>query len=139
MKIILARARLLRDISTADADAWRAWLVEHEKLSPATVGRRVVAARTMWRRAMRWKLASENPFAGVKAGQQVNDARKQFVPRNTIDRIISEAPDTECRTITALSRYGGLRSPSEIYALKWGDIDWAAGGDSRDLPQASAL
>ena len=49
-----APTRLLRDITPADADAWRAWLVEHENLSPATVARRVVAARTMWRRAIRW-------------------------------------------------------------------------------------
>jgi len=44
--------RLLRDIHAA-ADGWRAWLATHEKLSPATVARRVIAARTMWRKAVR--------------------------------------------------------------------------------------
>ena len=49
--------RALRDITSADADAWRAWLVASECLSPATVARRVLAARTMWRSAVRWKLS----------------------------------------------------------------------------------
>lgn len=116
--------RLLRDISTADADGWRAWLVQHEELSPATVGRRVIAARTMWRKAMRWKLAGENPFSGIKAGHQENDSRKKFIKREVIDAILAEAPDLEWRLIIALARYGGLRCPSELFALKWGHVDW---------------
>ncbi len=117
----------LRDIAPADADAWRVWLVEHEKLSQPTIARRVVACRTLWRRAIRWGLASVNPFVGVKAGHQANEARKAFVPRETIDRVLAQVPDTEWRVIIALSRYGGLRCPSEIYALRWGDLDWERG------------
>ncbi len=121
------KTRLLRDVTAADADAWRAWLVEHEKLSQATVSRRVVAARTMWRMAVRWKLAGENPFVGVKTGHQCNDARKVFITRKDINKIIAEAPDTEWKLIIALCRYGGLRCPSEHYALKWGHIDFHRG------------
>lgn len=116
--------KLVRDITAAEADGWRAWLVQHEQLSPATVARRVIAARTIWRKASRWKLASENPFAGVKGGHQENDARKFFVRRDVIDKVIAEAPNAEWRLIIALARYGGLRCPSEHYALKWGHVDW---------------
>ena len=119
--------RLLRTITAAEADAWRAWMVEDQGLAIPTVARRVIAARTMWRKAMRWKLAAENPFVGVKSGHQTNEARKCFVRREVIDQLIAEAPDAEWAVIIALARYGGLRCPSEHYALKWGDIDWARG------------
>lgn len=118
------KARPLREISAADADAWRAWLVEHEGLSAATVARRVIAARTIWRTAVRWKLAAENPFDGVKGGHQQNESRKRFIPQADIDRLLAETPDAEWHVIIALARYGGLRTPSETFALRWGDINW---------------
>jgi hypothetical protein len=31
------------------------------------------------------------------------------------------------RSSFALARYGGLRCPSEIYALRWGDVNWDNG------------
>ncbi|MEE8170067.1 MAG: site-specific integrase [Phycisphaerae bacterium] len=120
-------ARLIGSITTADADGWRAWLVSAEGLSPATVARRVIAARTLWRRAVRWKVIRENPFADVKGGHQVNEARKQFVSRDIIDALFAAAPDTEWKAIIALARYGGLRTPSETFALKWTDINWERG------------
>jgi integrase len=120
-------ARLLRDVTPADADDWRAWLTNHQKLSPATVSRRIIAARSMWAKAIRWKVAAENPLTGITAGHQCNEARKVFVPREAIERVIAEAPDAEWRALIALSRYGGLRCPSEHYALRWGDIDWDKG------------
>ena len=119
--------RTLRSMSTADADAWRAWLVETEGLSAATVARRVIAARTMWRKALRWKLVADNPFEGVKGGHQSNESRKRFISPETIDDILAEAPDAEWRVVIALARYGGLRTPSETFALKWGDINWERG------------
>ena len=116
--------RLVRDIHAGDADGWRTWMVEHEKLSPATVARRVIAARSIWKMAIRWKLASENPFCGVKAGHQENESRKVFIPHDLIDKAIEAAPDTEWKLIISLARYGGLRIPSELFALRWGDVDW---------------
>lgn len=122
-----SETRILRDITEADADGWRTWLVETEGLSPATVARRVIAARTIWRKAVRWKLATRNPFDGVKGGHQCNESRKHFVASEIIEAVIAGTPDLEWRAIIALARYGGLRTPSETFALRWGDIDWARG------------
>lgn len=127
LEVFFNSARLMRNITPADADAWRAWLVEHEKLSLATVSRRMVAARTMWRKAIRWKFTLENPFIGIATGNQTNDAHKFFITRDVVEKVIAEAPDAEWKAIIALSRYGGLRCPSEPYALRWGDIDWHRG------------
>lgn len=130
--------RLLRDITTADADAFRSWLMQHDqtgedgkkhtkKLSAATVARRIIATRTIWRKAIRWKLAGENPFTGIKGGHQENDTRKAFIRRDAIDKLLEAAPDVEWKLIIALARYGGVRTPSETFALKWGHIDWEHG------------
>ncbi|MCL2648891.1 MAG: site-specific integrase [Phycisphaerales bacterium] len=120
-------SRMMRTITEKDADAWRRWLVDDEKLAPATVARRVKAARTLFTKAKKWKVAEENPFAELKAGSQVNDTRKRFIPAADIDKVIDQCPDLEWRVIVALSRYGGLRTPSETFALRWEDINWEDG------------
>ncbi len=38
--------------------------------------------------------------------------------------VLEACPDYEWRLLFALSRYGGLRCPSEHLALRWNDIDW---------------
>jgi len=119
--------RMLGTIATADADDWRAWLLSDQKLSAATVARRVIAARTLWNKAVRWRLVGENPFVGVRGGEQSNEARKVFIPRASIDAIMAAAPSAEWRALIALARYGGLRTPSEPFELRWGDIDFERG------------
>ena len=128
----------LRNIKTAEADGWRAWLTG-QGLSAATIARRIIAARTFWRAAVRWRLAAENPFAGIKAGHQSNDDRKRFIPAEAIDRAIAAAPDAEWRTIIALSRYGGLRCPSEHFALRWADINWERGTIRVTVPKLAHI
>ena len=41
--------------------------------------------------------------------------------------MIQAAPNAEWRLLIALSRWGGLRVPSEALALEWRHIDWAGG------------
>lgn len=99
-------------------------------------------------RAVKWKLIEENPFADVKAGSQTNKARMFFVTRDMAQKVLDACPDTQWRLLFALSRYGGLRCPSEHLALRWGDVDWEhsririrssktehhEGGDCRIIP-----
>lgn len=115
-----------RDVATideADAEAWRAKLKE-SGYSPATISRTVLYARQVFRWAIRRGMARANPFAELKAGAQVNAARAVFVSRETIAKVIDVAPNTEWRLLIALSRFGGLRVPSEALALRWSDVDW---------------
>lgn len=46
------------------------------------------------------------------------------MPKETIDAVIAKAPDAEWRLIIALTRYGGLRCPSEVLSLEWPHVDW---------------
>jgi integrase len=114
--------RNLRDINPGDADAWLLWL--RGNYARGTTGRTVKRARQFFRAAVRNKVINENPFADVKAPSQVNEARKYFVTREDAQKVLEACPDAEWRLIFALSRYGGLRCPSEHLSLTWDDIDW---------------
>jgi integrase len=118
--------RDLRGITQGDADELAIWLLR-EGYAAATVGRTVKWARQFFRAALRKKLIPENPFADVKAPGMGNEARKFFVDRATAQKILDACPDAEWRLVFALSRYGGLRCPSEHYELGWADVDWDRG------------
>jgi integrase len=113
-------------ISETDADAWRADL--RSRYAAATVSRTVLYARQIFRWGMRRGVVTTNPFAELKAGPQTNAARTVFIDRETIAKVIDAAPDAEWRLLIALSRFGGLRVPSEALALRWSDVDWANNG-----------
>jgi integrase len=115
----------LRSISAGDADDWRQGLVDEGK-ADATISRAVKNARQFMKAAVRKRLASDNPFAELKAGGERNDSRKAFISRETIAKVL-DAANTEWQALIALCRYGGLRCPSEVLGLEWEHIDWAGG------------
>ena len=116
----------LPDITPGDCDDWRAHQVGLG-LAPATIGREVKRAKQFFRAAVRKKLIAENPMQDVKAGPQDNKSREYFVTVEETEKIIAACPDAEWRLIVALARYGGLRTPSETFALTWLCVDWERG------------
>ena len=94
------------------------------ELAEATISKRVKTARQIFRQGVRWKMLAENPFADVKAGSQTNKARMYFVSREDAQKVLDACPDAQWKLLFALSRYGGLRCPSEHLMLKWADVDW---------------
>ena len=115
--------RPLDSIKPGDADDWYQSMVG-KKYAPATIGRDVKRARQFYIAAMRRGLVESNPFQDVKAPGQTNRGRDCFVSQETTQRVIEACPDVQWRCIVALSRYGGIRCPSELLALTWRDIDW---------------
>jgi integrase len=113
--------RPLRDITEGDADSFAVHL--RGKFAQATMGRTIRVAKQLFRAARRRKLIHENPFADVKDPPQTNESRKAFITLDDTARVLKACPDAEYRLIVALSRFGGLRCPSETLALKWGDVD----------------
>jgi len=116
------KSKRLRDVTAGDADEFKQHLLK--SLAPTTVGREVKRARQFFRAAVRKELIEKNPFEDVTADAQVNTSREFFVAPATVEKVLSSCPDVEWRTIVALVRYGGLRCPSEVLRLKWGDVDW---------------
>ena len=105
----LGATKPLHEINRGDADDWRQSLANHKK-AIATISKMVKNARLFFHAAQRKKLVGENVFSDVKTGSQHNNERKRFIPLETVERVIQEAPDAEWRAIIALARYGGLRT-----------------------------
>ena len=115
-------SRLLRDIRPGDADDWCREL--RQSRSENTVRKHIAVAKVFFTAALRKGLIDANPFADQSATIQANPERFHFVTRDDADKVLAACPDAEWRLIFALSRYGGLRCPSEHLALTWDCIDW---------------
>lgn len=118
----LGKDRTLESITPGDGDDYRAWLMR--KFAPASASVDLRRAKEFMDAARRRRLIPENPFADLSCGPQTNPERIEFIPRETIDRVIAACPDLEWELIFALPRYGGARVPSEIGRMRWSDIDW---------------
>ena len=110
-------------ITTVNADAWRKAIAD-SGLAGATVAKRVHVAKAIFRKAVKWGLIASNPFADLRAGSQSNPDRAHYVSKELIVTILAVCPDEQWRAIIALGRFAGLRCPSEVVALRWGDVNW---------------
>lgn len=131
MNLRLFRQRLTvffggdRDMTTitqADADAWVVYLKTN--YAAGTVGRTIKGARQFFKVACRANIIDRNPLEDIKAGSHTDKDRQYFVTVAKTQQVIDTCPDAEWRLLVALSRFGGLRCPSEHLALTWPDIDW---------------
>ena len=134
--------RPLAEITTASADLWRkaiATATEGEgkrrkrrttadgRLAPATVAKRVHVAKQVFGKAVAWGWLEKNPFTGLRAGSQANPARAAYVAPETLEAVLEACPSVQWRLVFALPRLAGLRCPSEVGGLQWGDVDFANG------------
>ena len=133
-------SRRLESITAGDARDWERWLKtgeareyrydereNNEGLAPNTVRKRVSNAKQFFQDAVSRELIAKNPFAGLKGSVGSNRERDFFIRRDVAEKVLAACPDNEWRLLFALSRYGGLRCPSEHLALMWGDVNWAEG------------
>ena len=126
------RAYLGRDVPFAslthgDCEDWHRWMMHAEdgpKLYRNTAGQNVKRCRQMFKDAIKHDLAKDNPFDDIKIDLRSNEARNHYVTPEETKAIFDACPDQEWRVIFALSRYGGLRIPSEIEWLTWSMFDW---------------
>ena len=137
----------LRDVSPGDADGFRLMLIKKGGREN-TVRKHIQIAKLFFTAAVRSRLIPESPFAGIKSGTVAVNDRYHFATHGDVNKLIKYAPSTDWQLVLALSRYGGLRVPSEIVPLRWSDINWAdnrttvtspktehhPGGESRIIP-----
>jgi integrase len=112
----------LRSITAGDAEQFAQWL-RTQGLAMATLAKRLGFARQFFNSAKKHKLIDENPFSEVKIPTADVTTRQQFVDRPTIAKLLEVANPT-WKTIIALSRFGGLRCPSEVLSLEWKHVNW---------------
>ena len=99
----------------------------HEKLkargmATTTIHKRIQFARRFMHDAVDWKIIDENQLCKVKT-QKSSVKVNEFVPREVVDKLMKKV-NPVWQVILGLSRYGGLRTPSETLSLRWDDIDW---------------
>ena len=129
-------------ITPEGADTWRAWIVgdkrgsgrrtkkrttDDNRLAPPTVAKRVSVAKQVFRAAVRWEWITKSPFDALRPGSQANPARARYIPLETIRDVLDACPSVEWRLVVGLTRYAGLRCPTEVGELTWGDINWEKG------------
>jgi integrase len=149
--------KLLSQITEGDAEEWRQWLrsrnarpgrqksptarlskasyrdrdkpkLPPKRLQENTIRRRCGRARQLLQAAVRYRLISRNPFAELKGVSVLaNKSRDFFVTRETAELVVAACPDNQWKLLFMLSRYAGLRCPSEHLSLRWSDIDWVLG------------
>lgn len=137
----------LTSITPGDADQFR--VHELGRLSENTVRRNCGRAKQLFRAALRKRLIQENPFGDMKGcAMRANPSRFYFITPEQAQRVLDACPDAQWRLLFVLSRYGGLRCPSEHLSLRWADVDWGQnritvrspktehheGGESRQIP-----
>lgn len=115
--------RMIASITPSEAEGFKR-AMRDSGLAQATTSKFIKVARQVYRQAIKLKFVIESPFAEVTAGSQTNNARLRFVSRDQIARVLDACPSNEWRLLVVLSRFGGLRCPSEHMALRWRDIDW---------------
>ena len=91
-------------------------------MKTSTISKRIGFCRQFLNDAVDRELITKNPFVSVNAPRPKVKSNT-FVTRSTIERIMDKAKP-QWRVIIALSRFGGLRTPSETLSLKWSHIDW---------------
>ncbi len=113
-------------ITSGDVADYKAWLLTDDRtgkrphmrrgLPPATVAKHLGIAAAVFHDAVRRKLLSDNPFRDVRCPSQVNRERQAYVPVEVVERLIEQAPNAEWRLLLAMSRYLGVRVPSEPFS-----------------------
>lgn len=121
--------RPLHSITTGDARDFRQFLVNECDLAEDTTRKMCGFAKQFFADAVDRRLIEANPFkhksVPTATGKQAQ--QKHFITPDDAAKILDACPNAEWRLLFALSRYGGLRCPSEHLALKWADVDLVAG------------
>jgi len=123
-----------REITQADAEAFRAYLIQ-KGLRAATIAKRLQLAGTAFRRAMRKGWVEKNPFEHVRHTTGNPAERRCYIPAETVERLLHYCPNWVWRLLLVLARFGGLRTPSEPFSLRWSDVLWEEGRLVIDSPK----
>lgn len=112
------------EVTLRDADLFAEYLTSL-KLAENTKRRYLGIAKQFFNSAVRGKVIEENPFRDQKTSINGNQEKNRFFVTSAMSKqILETCPDTEWRLIFALMRYGGLRCPTEVQALRWCDVNW---------------
>ena len=114
---------LLKDVTSAKAEEFRQSMLTG-KLRATTVHKRLQHARLCFTHAKRLGLVTANPFEFVRHRPGDASERRAYVPAKDVWRVVEYTPNADWKLLIVLSRFAGLRVPSEALSLRWRDVDW---------------
>jgi integrase len=114
----------LAEVTKGHCKAFHEALKKRE-LASLTIVKHVRIAKQIFEDACEWNKIPANPFNGIKLSASIPRNNVE-VPRETVLQLMPYL-DSTWQAIVALSRFGGLRCPSETLSLKWGDVDFENG------------
>lgn len=112
---------LLADVTKGHAKQFHESL-KKRGLASLTVVKHVRISKQMLEDAVEWEKILTNPFAKIKLSASIPKNNVE-VTRDRIDELMRHC-DPTWQLIIALSRFGGIRCPSETLSLRWTNIDW---------------
>lgn len=128
----------LVDVTPAKGEAFRQSMLAAD-LRATTIHKRLQHARMFFAHAKRHGLVNANPFEFVRHRPGDASERRAYVPAADVQRAIDHAPNGTWKLLIALSRFAGLRVPSEALSLRWQDVDWERGRLTVPSPKTQHL
>ncbi len=124
--------RTLKSLTVKDGKDFLRWLKTPKEQGGAghkgeTPSKHLGHVRGFLNEAVDAQIIPANPFRKVTANRTPQAGRKKVIPTEDVLQVINAAPDAEMKALIALSFWGGLRTPSEHFVLKWGAIRWDEG------------
>ena len=119
------RGDFIEDINVAHAKRFRTYIVSTIGLSENSARRHIGIARQFFNAAIDEGLITKNPFRKQPVAVRSNPARSFYITPEMSEKVLDACPDAQWRLIFGLTRWGGLRCPSEVLRLSWEDIDFA--------------
>ena len=118
----------IESLTAKHAIDFKRWLLSSSEkggagYGSASAGKHMAVTKAFFKDAVDAGLITANPCGSIKIERQINNSRQRFIEASVIERVIEKCPDDEMKLVIALSRWGGLRTPSEPFSLKWKHID----------------
>ncbi len=116
-------------VTAKHANDFKRWLLSSVEKGGAgyastSAGKHMAVTKAFLQEAVDAGIVNVNPFGKVVIDRQRNRTRQRFIDSGVITQVISLVDDQEFQAVVALSRWGGLRTPSEPFAMQWKHIDW---------------
>jgi len=112
----------LRSVTKGDADRFARSL----NGAASHKGKIVKNVKQIFAAAVADRIIEANPFDHLVGSTAIDQSRAVYVSLDTFEMVQAQIASPECRIAFYLARHAGLRVPSEVYELRWIDIDWAA-------------
>jgi integrase len=122
-------SQMLDDVTEGHALEFRRFLQSLKKkngeprLAENTIRKRCGDASLMFSMAVDYRWIKSNPFKVLPVSTK-RTPQKTFITHEMYAAVLAACPNAEWKLLVALSRFGGLRVPSEPLSMRLIDVDW---------------